>query len=77
MLREELILMVYENGVLRRMFWPKNEEVVGGWRRWLNEDQCAWGFIVNSCLHQLHMLGIRHWIISYLYHTRKAFSVTP
>jgi hypothetical protein len=30
-------LRVYENRVLRRIFGPKREEVVGGWRRLHNE----------------------------------------
>jgi hypothetical protein len=29
---------VFENRVLRRMFGPKREEVVGGWRRLHNEE---------------------------------------
>jgi hypothetical protein len=29
---------VFENSVLRRIFGPKEEEVVGGWRRMHNED---------------------------------------
>jgi hypothetical protein len=37
-LREEHRLMVYENRVLRRIFGPKSEEVVGGWRRLHNEE---------------------------------------
>jgi hypothetical protein len=36
-LREEHML-VFEEGVLRRMFGPKEEEVVGGWRRLHNEE---------------------------------------
>jgi hypothetical protein len=35
---------VFENRVLRRKFGPKDEEVVGGWRRLHNEelhDLCA------------------------------------
>jgi hypothetical protein len=43
MLREEYRLSVYENRMLRRMFGCKREEVVGGWRRLLNEE-----------LHNLH-----------------------
>jgi hypothetical protein len=31
-LREEYRLRVFENRVLRRMFGPKREKVVGGWR---------------------------------------------
>jgi hypothetical protein len=37
-LREELKLRVLENGVLRRIFGPKTEEVAGGWRRLHNEE---------------------------------------
>jgi hypothetical protein len=29
---------VYENRVLRRIFGPKSEEVVGGWRRLYSEE---------------------------------------
>jgi hypothetical protein len=29
---------MFENRVLRRIFGPKREEVVGGWRRLYNED---------------------------------------
>jgi hypothetical protein len=29
---------VFENRVLRRIFGPKREEVVGGWRRLHNEE---------------------------------------
>jgi hypothetical protein len=37
-LREERRLRVIENTVLRRIFGPKGEEVVGGWRRMHNEE---------------------------------------
>jgi hypothetical protein len=36
--KEEQRLRVYENRVLRRIFGPKREEVVGGWRRLHNEE---------------------------------------
>jgi hypothetical protein len=29
---------VFENRVLRRIFWPNKEEVAGGWRRLHNEE---------------------------------------
>jgi hypothetical protein len=32
-LREERRLRVTENRVLRRIFWPKRDEVIGEWRR--------------------------------------------
>jgi hypothetical protein len=36
--REEHRLRVFENRMLRRIFGPKREEVVGGWRRLQNEE---------------------------------------
>jgi hypothetical protein len=36
-LREEHRMRVFENMVLRRIFGPRKEEVVGGWRRLHNE----------------------------------------
>jgi hypothetical protein len=39
-LREEHRLMVFENRVLRRIFRPKREEVVRGWRGLHNEELC-------------------------------------
>jgi hypothetical protein len=35
---EEQRLRVFENSVLRRIFGPKREEMVGGWRRLHNEE---------------------------------------
>jgi hypothetical protein len=37
-LREEHILRVFENRVLRRIFGPKRDEVTGGWRKLHNEE---------------------------------------
>jgi hypothetical protein len=37
-LREENGLMVFENRVLRRIFGPKREEKVVGWRQLHNEE---------------------------------------
>jgi hypothetical protein len=37
-LREEHILRVLENRVLRRIFGPKGDEVTGGWRKLRNEE---------------------------------------
>jgi hypothetical protein len=37
-LREKLGLRVFENGVLRRIFGPKRDEVTGGWRKLHNEE---------------------------------------
>jgi len=37
-LREERRLRVFENGVLRRIFGPKRDEVTGQWRKLHNEE---------------------------------------
>jgi len=37
-LREERRLRVFENGVLRRIFGPKRDEVIGEWRKLHNEE---------------------------------------
>jgi hypothetical protein len=37
-LREEQRLRVFENMVLRRIFWSKREEMTGEWRRLHNEE---------------------------------------
>jgi hypothetical protein len=36
--REEHRLRVFENRVLRRIFWSKGDEVTGKWRRLHNEE---------------------------------------
>jgi hypothetical protein len=36
--REEHRLRVFENRVLRRIFGPKRDEVMGGWRKLHNEE---------------------------------------
>jgi hypothetical protein len=37
-LREEHRLRVFENGVLRRIFWPKRDELTEEWRRLHKEE---------------------------------------
>ena len=37
-LREEMKLMVFENVVLRRIFGPRRDKVIGEWRRLHNEE---------------------------------------
>jgi hypothetical protein len=37
-LREEHRLRLFENRVLRRIFEPKRDEVIGGWRKLHNEE---------------------------------------
>jgi hypothetical protein len=39
-LREEHRLRVFENRVLRRVFGPKRDEVMGEWRKLHNEELC-------------------------------------
>jgi uncharacterized membrane protein len=38
MLREECRLRAFENGVLRRIFGPKRDEVRGDWRKVINKE---------------------------------------
>jgi hypothetical protein len=38
MLREEHRLRVFQNRVLKKIFGPKRDEVMGGWRKLHNED---------------------------------------
>jgi hypothetical protein len=40
-LREECRLRVFENKVLRRIFGPKRDEVIGKWRRLHNKELYA------------------------------------
>jgi hypothetical protein len=35
-LREQRRLMIFENGVLRRIFDPKKDEVTGDWKKLFN-----------------------------------------
>jgi len=37
-LREERRVKVFENGVLRRVFEPKRDEVTGEWRKLYNDE---------------------------------------
>jgi hypothetical protein len=37
-LREEHRLRVFEDGVLRRIFGPRRDEITGGWRKRHNEE---------------------------------------
>jgi hypothetical protein len=37
-LREEHRLRVLENRILRKIFGPKRDEVIGGWRKFYNEE---------------------------------------
>jgi hypothetical protein len=37
-LKEESRLRVFENWVLRKVFWPRRDEVAGEWRKLHNEE---------------------------------------
>jgi hypothetical protein len=37
-LREEQRLRIFENRVVRKIFGPKRDEVIGGWRKLHNEE---------------------------------------
>jgi hypothetical protein len=51
-LREEYGFRVFENRVLMRIFGPKRDEVMGGWRKLHNEE-----------LHDLYSWSVRNRII--------------
>jgi len=36
-LSEEYRIRVFDNRVLRRIFWPRKDDVTGEWRKLLNE----------------------------------------
>jgi hypothetical protein len=46
-LREEHRLRVFENKLLRRIFGPKRDEIVGGWRKFHKEE------LINFSLRQI------------------------
>ena len=48
-LREERKLRVFENMVLRGIFWPRRDEVTGKWRRLHNEELNDLYFSPNMC----------------------------
>jgi hypothetical protein len=41
-MKSDLWLRVFENGVLRGIFGPKSDEVIGNWRKLLNEEVRNW-----------------------------------
>jgi hypothetical protein len=45
-----MLLRVFENRVLRRIFGPKRDEVTGEWRRLHNEE-------LNDCIHYQILFG--------------------
>jgi hypothetical protein len=47
---EQRRLRVLENRLLRRIFWPKSDEVTGEWRKLLNEE-------FNECAGRLVLIG--------------------
>ena len=47
-LREERMLRIFENKVLRRIFGPKRDEVTGEWRRLHNKELYALCSLQNT-----------------------------
>jgi hypothetical protein len=45
----KIIVGVSENRVLRRIFWPKRDEVTGEWRKLHNEELNYIYFSPNIC----------------------------
>jgi hypothetical protein len=37
-IKGKLILRLFKNRVLRRIFGPKRDEIIGGWRKLHNEE---------------------------------------
>jgi len=56
-LREERRLRVFENWVLREIFWPKRDEVAGDWRRLHNEELSDLYFQTNMRLIKWRRMG--------------------
>jgi hypothetical protein len=62
-LREEHRLRVFENRVLRRIFGPKRDGVIGGWRELRNEELqnlYCFTYIVRACsTHGIQRFSLR------------------
>ena len=48
-MREERKLRVFENMVLRRIFGPRREEIMGEWRRLHNEELNGFVLLTQYC----------------------------
>jgi hypothetical protein len=57
-MRGERRLRVFENRVLRRIFGPKRDEVIGEWRKLLSEMYC-WGHVHMIQIEKNDMGGVR------------------
>ena len=56
-LREERKLRVFENKVLRRIFGPRRDEVMGEWRRLHNEELNIIIIIIFIFVHSILLHG--------------------
>jgi len=67
-MREEHGLRVFENGVLRRIFAPKRDEVTGEWRKLHNEE-------LNPEATNFIYMYIEHLFLMFLDHTQRHTTV--
>jgi hypothetical protein len=54
-IKEEHILKVLENRVLRKIFGPKTDEIIGGWRQLHNERL----LVVHSSPNKIRLIKSR------------------
>jgi len=50
MLREEQMLKIFENGVMRKIYWSNMEEVPGEWINLLNNHLIDFFLLIKCCL---------------------------
>jgi hypothetical protein len=74
-LKEEHRLKVFENRVLRRIFVPKRDEIIGGWRKLYHEELQK--FRASPNINTVVKSRIMRWVghVAYIGETRNAYRV--